>query len=205
MLKHLCYLSEEIINNTVVEHWSDSVSGQTVAVWCSCSQTKPVPKEKPAEEKVHLFPRHNISSKNSSPLNADCLDSAKAPIQNSSYLTLKWTCKLSSALNMWDGGYQNERSAEANPKRLWYTGRIPGVRDRQHHVMMSWGKVSWLNNKNIVFLLPFILLVSSHQSDSLLSSQISPHSFPAWMQTFSAEICPDEIWIVVSLFVAGKK
>lgn len=42
------------------------------------------------------------------------------------YLTLKWTSKFSSESNMCDGGYQNDISADVNPKRSMYTGKIPG-------------------------------------------------------------------------------
>lgn len=43
----ILYLSKEIINDTVVKHWTESVSGQTVAVRCSWFLSKPVSKEKP--------------------------------------------------------------------------------------------------------------------------------------------------------------
>lgn len=64
------------------------------------------------------------------------------------YLTLKWTCKFSSVLNMCDGGYHNERSADAKPKRFWYTGKIPGVRDYIHHhgdAIMTSPEISFLH------------------------------------------------------------
>lgn len=53
------------------------------------------------------------------------------------YLTLKWTIKFSSVLNMCDGGYQNDRSSDAKPKRIWYTGKIPGRRDQIQYIIIA--------------------------------------------------------------------
>lgn len=52
------------------------------------------------------------------------------------YLTLKWTCRFSSVLNMCEGGYQNDKSADAKPNRLMYTGKIPGKENTQMAVIM---------------------------------------------------------------------
>lgn len=48
------YLSKQVSNAAVVQHWTCSVSGQTVAAGCSGTLIKPVSKEKPENHK-HLI------------------------------------------------------------------------------------------------------------------------------------------------------
>lgn len=41
---------------------------------------------------------------------------------------------------MWEGGYQNERSSDAKPNRLRYTGKIPGGK-KTHNNEYGWQKL----------------------------------------------------------------
>lgn len=117
------YLSKQISNAAVVQHWARSVSGQTVAAGCSGTLIKPVSKEKPENQNrfietvsCALVAEWDFNIK--TPFSLLYLKIRKDQLKFVfTHLTLKQTWRFSSVLNTCEGGYQKERSADAKPNR----------------------------------------------------------------------------------------